>query len=253
MGLRYSFFKNNFSQLLAFFIIQTISAFSLLVFYLLGWDFAFTMALLLKLSIFPFHFWYLNLVSFFPNIILFISSTFYKIPSILILYNFFGYINYSLISFSILLTIAVGALVIIYTNDLRFLLIRSSVSNNSWFVLSVITELLFFILYIIIYSLFLYLIIDIIGTSSSGYLTRTSAQSLFLILICLVSMAGMPPFPVFYIKMFIVIFIISFFHFNIFIFFLMLLRVLMLLGYLKFCFRILISSYRNSHMFIILV
>ena len=36
MGMSYSLFKNNFSQLLTFFIIQTISAFSVLVFYVIG-------------------------------------------------------------------------------------------------------------------------------------------------------------------------------------------------------------------------
>ncbi len=56
IGMSFSLFKNNFSQLLTFFIIQTVSAFSLLLFYVTNSDFGFTLSLLLKLSIFPFHF-----------------------------------------------------------------------------------------------------------------------------------------------------------------------------------------------------
>lgn len=244
MGISYSFFKNNFSHLLTFFIVQTISAFSILIFYVLGLESAFTLALFLKLSMFPFHFWYLGLISFFPNLIIFISSTFYKIPSMLILYNYFYIFNYNMLRLSVLSTILVGALSMVYTNDLRFLLVRSSVSNNSWFVLSTMSRFSFFLSYLFFYSLFLFFILNSIGSLSSGSLSKTNFKSVLLTLFCLVSMAGIPPFPIFFIKILIIINLIyGFFSLNMYLFFVILFSVIMLLGYLKYCFRVLINLY----------
>ena len=154
MGMSYSLFKNNFSQLLTFFIIQTISAFSVLVFYVIGWHLAFTISILLKLSMFPFHFWYLNLIPFFPNLVLFMSRTVFKIPSMLLLLFFYTNLDLTSLIISIVLTILVGAMSMIFRNDLRFLLIASSVANNSWFILSILARVILFSLYIFFYSLF---------------------------------------------------------------------------------------------------
>ena len=85
IGIRYSVFKNNFSFLLIFFIIQTISAFFLLIFFIYPYPTLMSFSMFLKLSIFPFHFWFLSLINYFPNFVLFISMTIYKIPPIFIL------------------------------------------------------------------------------------------------------------------------------------------------------------------------
>lgn len=249
IGLSYSLFKNNFSQLLTFFIIQTISAFSLLVFYVVGWDLAFTLAVLLKLSIFPFHFWYLNMVTFFPNIVLFISRTFFKIPSIILIYLFFSCLSLNLVFFSIVRTIFLGAFSMIFSNDLRFLLVSSSVANNSWFIISALASVLVFFGYILFYSFFLfYILSNLKGLSSSFVLNSSSCVP--LVLFCLVAMAGMPPFPVFFMKM-VRVLRLSFYVLNsrIFIFFIILFRVLMLLGYLKYSFSLIFYAYSNQQHF----
>lgn len=251
MGMSYSLFKNNFSQLLTFFIIQTISAFSVLVFYVIGWNLAFTLSLILKLSMFPFHFWYLNLIPFFPNLVLFLSRTIFKIPSMLLLLFFYSSLDlYSLIT-SVVLTIFVGAIRIIFRNDLRFLLIASSVANNSWFILSMLASVLLFSLYLFFYSVFLFLVLFSLGRLSSGSLYKLSFSSRSLILLRLVSMAGIPPFPVFFIKMCSVLALSSLFMgSSLYIFFIMLFSVFMLLGYLKFCFSLIMNVYTNQQSFI---
>lgn len=252
MGIRYSLFKNNFSQLLTFFIIQTISAFSVLVFYVIGWSLAFTVSILLKLSMFPFHFWYLNLIPFFPNLVLFISRTIFKIPSMLLL--LFFYINLDLISLiiSVVLTILVGAMSIIFRNDLRFLLIASSVANNSWFILSILARVVLFSLYLFFYSIFLFIVLSSLGSLSSGALYKLSFSSSSLILFSLVSIAGMPPFPVFFMKISSVIALSSLFlGSRLYIFFIMLFSVLILLGYLKFCFSLIMNVFSNQQSFIL--
>lgn len=250
IGIRYSLFKNNFSQLLTFFIIQTISAFSVLVFYVIDWSLAFTLSLILKLSMFPFHFWYLNLIPFFPNIVLFLSRTIFKVPSMLLLLFFYSSLRLNSLIISIVLTILVGALAMIFTNDLRFLLIASSVSNNSWFILSLISGFTVFLIYIIFYSFFLFLVLSSLGRLSSGSLYNLSFSSSILILFSLVSIAGIPPFPVFFIKITTILVLSSFYlSARIYIFFIIIFRVFILLAYLKLCFSIIISIYTNQQSF----
>lgn len=252
IGMRYALFKNNFSQLLTFFIIQTVSAFSVLVFYIMGWDFAFTFSLLLKLSIFPFHFWYLNLIPHFPNLVLFISRTFFKIPSILIIYFFFDYLNISAFIISLVLTIFIGAISIVFSNDLRFLLIASSVANNSWFSLSIMSGVTVFYIYLTFYSFFLYLVLSSISTLRSGSITKTRRSNTNVILLRLVSIAGIPPFPVFFIKMFVVVTAVSlYFVRRVYVFFIILSSVFILLGYLKYCFSVVMEVYGCSNLFLV--
>jgi hypothetical protein len=131
MGVSYSIYKNNFSQLLIFFIIQTIAAFSLLVFFTTSFSLGFTFSFLLKISMFPFYFWYVDLVSMFPNFLFFFSSTVFKLPSILILFYFINIFCLKTLFVSSILTIVAGSALIVFTNDYRFLLLASSISNNS--------------------------------------------------------------------------------------------------------------------------
>lgn len=251
MGIRYSLFKNNFSQLLTFFIIQTISAFSVLVFYVIGWNIAFTLSLILKLSMFPFHFWYLNLIPFFPNIVLFLSRTVFKVPSMLLLLFFYSNLDLVPLIISIVLTIFVGAMAIIFRNDLRFILIASSVANNSWFILSILAGVFLFCFYLFFYSVFLFLVLASLGRLRSGSLYKLSFSSSSLILFRLVSIAGIPPFPVFFIKICRVLALSSLFlGSSLYIFFIMLFRVFMLLGYLKFCFSLIMNLFTNQQSFI---
>lgn len=246
MGISYTSFKNNFRRLLIFFIVQTVSAFRLLVFYLTGSTLGFTLSLLIKLAIFPYYFWYFALVSSFPNFILYFSMTLFKIPSILILSAFFSLVNFSVLFFSSLSTIAIGGLVIVFSNDLRFIIIGSSVANNSWFVLTQLYGTLLFFIFFVLYSLFLYLVFSSFGVlvSSSSKNTQISGNS--NLILRLVVLSGLPPFPIFYVKMFVVLYIVDSLNMSLFVMLAMLLNVLVLLGYMKYIFSYFMFFYSNS-------
>lgn len=243
IGVAYSLFKNNFSPLLLFFIIQSLSAFSLILFYFIDFSVGFSVALLLKLSIFPFYFWYLNLIPLFNNSIFFLSSTIFKLPSIFIISNFYCFINFSVLFMSALLTITIGALVIINSNDLRFVLIASSVVNNSWFVFTQYANMLLFIAYFVIYRLLLFYVLYIVNTQSTyRFVNIENSYSNTQVVLCLFTMAGLPPFPLFFIKMSLVHFISSYSNSSFYVFVLILIRVATILGYLKHVFRNLLNS-----------
>ena len=152
---------------------------------------------------------------------------------------------------SVVLTILVGAMSIIFRNDLRFLLVASSVANNSWFILSILARVVLFSLYLFFYSIFLLIVLFSLGSLGSGSLYKLSFSSSSLILFSLVSIAGIPPFPVFFMKISSVIALSSLFlGSRLYIFFVMLFSVLMLLGYLKFCFSLIMNVFSNQQSFI---
>lgn len=241
MGVAYSIFKNNFTSLLVFFIIQSLSAFSLILFYFISSSLGFTVSLILKLSIFPFFYWYLNLIPNFTNFIFFFSRTAFKLPSVFIIINFYFMINFTVLFLSSVITVIAGALLIIYSRDLRFILICSSVVNNSWFLFRQYVSSLYFLAYFLVYSLALLYLLFITNNQFSYVFAELSASNNTTML-CLFTIAGLPPFPIFFIKITLICYLVVNFYSSVFIFFLILLRVITILGYLKFIFRTLVNS-----------
>ena len=252
IGLAYSSFKNSFSRLLVFFIIQSYSAFIILVFFCINFSFGFTFTILLKLSIFPFYFWYLSIIPFFPNFMLLFSRTFFKIPSIIIIYNFFYILNYNIFFVSRILTIFFGALAMIGRNDLRFILISSSVVNNSWFFFSQMVRLVVFLVYFLVYFLVLTTLMYYIrSNSATNFLSYCSTSQSKLIVFSLLTLSGLPPFPLFYSKILVVYLLIANMQYFFIPLLLLLISVLTLVGYLKHVFTILIYRYFNAFNLII--
>jgi len=133
MGISYTLFLNNFSSLMLYFLLQTISSFRILLFYLYPNPLLFSLFISMKLSIFPFHFWFLNICYRFPNFVLFLSSSFHKIPVFLIILLFNPIFNLNFIMVSTVLTVLLSGFMMLSSTDFRAIIVCSSVGNNSWF------------------------------------------------------------------------------------------------------------------------
>lgn len=247
IGVSYSSFKNNFRILLVFFIIQTISAFRLLLFFIASSALGFTFSLLIKLAMFPYHFWYFSLVPSFPNFALFFSMTIFKIPSIYILRSFSHLLSYEILFLSSILTIMVGGFIMVFRNDLRLIVVGSSIANNTWFVFSQLSRRFIFILYFSLYYIFLYMVFTKFSNLFSFSSQNTYFMKNYLVIFSLVTISGLPPFPLFYVKMLIVLQLISNLSLAFFIFVVILANVLVLLGYIKFIFNYMLNFYGNSN------
>ena len=105
MGFCFSTFSSGVSSLIVYFLIQTISSFSIFVFFLFNFSFFFSLFLLLKLSMFPFHAWFLSVVYGFSNFALFLVSSFHKLPSFLLLVYFPSLISFFVLTISSLLSV----------------------------------------------------------------------------------------------------------------------------------------------------
>lgn len=249
MGISYSRFKNNFSSLLVFFIIQTISALSLLVFFLVDRVMGFTFSILLKLSMFPFYFWYVNLLLSFPNTILFFSRTLFKLPSIFIMNYFFFLLSTKVIIISALLTVFFGAVTMLNRIELRLVLIASSVVNNSWFYFSQSISLTLFYFYFFVYSTFLFILLS----SHRDLITFNSFRFDYiniLLFTSLLTISGLPPFPLFFLKILVVFYLTQLTSYSIFVLVLMVLTVVSTLSYMKHLFNTLLTSFSSPILFL---
>lgn len=233
IGLGYTLFVHSYSQLMLYFLIQVLSSFLLLISYLYSFNLLLTVSFLLKLSIFPFFFWYINVVYRFPNFILWLASTLHKVPILVMVKLFSLPLLTDLLWVSILLTTLVGGLAILALGDLRIILVLSSVGNNSWFILSQITNLTLFLGFVFVYSLRLIAILSRFTSLSKPVSQSSMVPSSYLLSFWVLSLSGMPPFPLFYFKVAVIWFLLVSFGLNYLFFIFLLFNSFMVIGYIQ--------------------
>jgi len=208
MGLSYTIFMHSYTQLILYFLMQTLASFGMLVFYTLNFDLLFYSSLFLKLGIFPFISWYLNVLFRFPSFTLLLRRTLHKLPPLFLFYIVYrnAYTNFILVS--ILFSLVVGGMFIITVLDLRYLIVVSSMANNSFLLLGLMSGSLFrFSFFFILYFLTMWLVL----TRFKGvikpliYPNYSKHPVTFFLIAMLLNMAAIPPMPIFLAK-FVVIF-----------------------------------------------
>lgn len=208
MGLSYTIFMHSYTQLILYFLMQTLASFGMLVFYTLNFDLLFYSSLFLKLGIFPFISWYLNVLFRFPSFTLLLRRTLHKLPPLFLFYIVYrnAYTNFILVS--ILFSLVVGGMFIITVLDLRYLIVVSSMANNSFLLLGLMSGSLFrFSFFFILYFLTMWLVL----TRFKGvikpliYPNYSKHPVTFFLIAMLLNMAAIPPIPIFLAK-FVVIF-----------------------------------------------
>jgi len=248
IGLSYSVFSNSFSSLVLYFLIQTVASFSVLLSYLYSFSFLLCVSFMLKLSIFPFHFWFLSVVYRFPRFILFLSSSFHKLPIFLFSLNFSLPFSSLCALFSILISVLLSSLFILSAVDFRILILSSSVGNNSWLFIASLSGFYCFFTFFVFYSFFLFLLLFSFSSFSSP--VKANRHTYLIIPLLLVCLSGLPPLPLFYPKLFILYQSICLFP-SFFIFFFLVFARLMLVGYVQACFKFFVLKYSSIRFFFI--
>lgn len=231
MGISYTLFLNNFSSLMLYFLLQTISSFRILLFYLYPNPLLFSLFISMKLSIFPFHFWFLNICYRFPNFVLFLSSSFHKIPVFLIILLFNPIFNLNFIMVSTILTVLLSGFMMLSSIDFRAVVVCSSVGNNSWFFLSSMLDLFSFMFFFSMYCFFLFLLISELSVFTKPLMVKLVGGRLSLFYY-VVFLSGLPPFPVFFGKIFILFSILTKFDIRLYLSLFIFSSSLMLVGYI---------------------
>lgn len=207
IGISYTIFTNGVSQLIVYFLLQSLSRFTILLSYFVVSPFLLSVSLLLKLGMFPFLTWYLNTVSRFPNFIFWLTGTLHKLPPLLLLLQFKLQIEVHLLWGSVMITTFISGLIMLSTRDFRYLLVSSSVGNNSWFLLSEQVNYFIFFTFFVTYAFFLYLLVSSSGslTKPVVFLNRVSPSPKGKCWFYLICLSGLPPFPLFFIKMLVIL------------------------------------------------
>jgi NADH:ubiquinone oxidoreductase subunit 2 (subunit N) len=203
IGLSYTIFVHSYTQLMLYFLIQTLASFGILVFYTLSSDYLLYFALFLKLGMFPFISWYLNVLYRFPSFTLLIRRTLHKLPPLFLFYTIYDSYFTNFVLVSVLLSLIVGGLYILTILDIRYLIVVSSIANNSFLLLGLIsgnfvTFSFFFTLYfftmLFVLITFKGLIKPLINPNFTKY------RITLLTIILLLNMASIPPLPIFLAK-----------------------------------------------------
>ena len=205
IGFCFRSFTTGYSSLVLYFLIQTLSSFSLFVFYFSNLTFFMSFFLALKLSLFPFHFWFLSVIYKFSNFALFLSCSLHKLPSFLLFFLFSSSFSLSSVLLLGLISIFVASSVILSTTDLRFFLLASSVGNNVWFLLSSLHSFLLLISFLAVYSIIFISLVNCLSSTLFFFSTQRSTSSILVFSFLLVVLSGFPPFPIFFAKLLIVL------------------------------------------------
>lgn len=249
MGLAFRIFIVGYSQLIRYFLIQALASLIILTSFIYNSNIFLTVGLIIKLSMFPFHFWFINLIIRFSNFILWLSISLHKIPAVLIVYNFNILLDTNLFIFVLILSVLSSGVIIISTINLRYLLILSSIGNNVWFILSQYVSISFFLIFSIIYSILLFIQFYYLSFFSKEIVLNFSIKNLIALLV--LSVSGLPPFPIFYIKLYI-IFELIILNFNLTYFILLFfLSSFIIIGYIRYLFSYYTNYYNSSTIIVI--
>lgn len=251
IGISYTVIIRSYSQLIVYFLIQTIASFLILAFYIFELGSLLTIALLMKLSMFPFFIWYINIIYRFSNYVFWLASTLHKIPPMLIIKVFSLAINWSLVWLSIFFTTFVVGFIMLSTYDFRILLVLSSIGNNSWFILSQISFIWIFIFYLFVYRISLLMLLLNFGTLTKLQMYSSLNMKVNSFSFWVLTISGMPPFPLFYFKVLVIMRLFSFTGFNYLFFLFIASRALIFMGYLRSLITYYIYCYSSGVLYLL--
>ena len=253
LGLSYSIFQNSLSNLITFFLIQTLASLTIFISFFTNIDSLLILSIILKLRIFPLHIWFLSVSYRFPNIILFLVSTYHKLPVFYIISSFLclSTLQLSLLLFRITMSLIVSGITMSLITDSRLLLVTSSLGNNTWFIASSIISFTVFLLFIFIYSILLY-------STLSTFLSQSKpvASNNLLFCINMIILSALPPSPLFFVKVYIVIMFVLTHPTEIptsYLIPILISASTMLIGYLTHIFKYFTNFYRSTSNTILLI
>ena len=249
IGTAYTVFVASYTQLILYFLMQTLASFGILVFYILEVQELLVISLFLKLGMFPFMSWYLNVLFKFPSSILLIRTTVHKLPPLLLFCLFYTSSLCNLLLVSILLSVFIGGTFIIIVLDFRYLIIVSSIANNGFLLMGLIGGSLhlfwrFFLLYLVNITFALY----ILGGFTKPLLKPVRPRLVIVrtLALLLINLAAMPPFPMFLAKFGVLYNFFLVLQFNLFILvILVLFNVLLIASYCQLFIKYIVNSHSS--------
>nr|YP_010454782.1 NADH dehydrogenase subunit 2 [Pachycephus smyrnensis]UTY22572.1 NADH dehydrogenase subunit 2 [Pachycephus smyrnensis] len=211
-----SFNKINF--LFKYFIIQAISSslflFSIMMLLTMQFNFMnlsmnlvnlmISIAMIMKMGMLPFHFWYIEIMMNISWMNFFLMSTWQKIiPLLVISFSPLNFILYMSIFFSSLVSSIQG----LYQLNLRKIFTLSSINQTSWLMINSSMSLYLMIFYMIMYMMISFNIFFMFNQNNFSYIHELYILNNFdysikiFLFMNILSLAGLPPFIGFMMKL----------------------------------------------------
>ncbi len=249
IGFSYTLFFNGYTQLILYFLFQTLGSFRIIVAYLFRIKYFILFSIFLKLGIFPFYSWYINVLYRFPNPRILLASTWHKLPPVFIFYIVLDRSVIRFVFIFLTLTVLVSAVFMMSIYDMRYLIIVSSIGNNSFLLLALITQRIYiFILFYVAYYIAMSMIMKTFRQSARHNYSHTPYSifeklSIFFIIL---NMASLPPLPIFLGKFMVLLNCVSIYRsHSIYLLIIVLINVMMMVRYVNVTFKYLINVYTN--------
>nr|UZT67490.1 NADH dehydrogenase subunit 2 [Ganaspini sp. ZJUH 20220007] len=213
--------KNKFNDsFMKYFLIQSISS-SMMLFYSISlmmnkMNFMWFMILimLMKLGMFPFYYWYINMLLNLSWINCFLLMSVQKIliffmMSNLVMYEF--YVNVYMLNLVIVMSALMSMMLLFKNKSLKILMGCSSLNQMSWMVFSIFMSVKVWIYYYSFYMIILMnlvLIFEMNKIESLKNLFMLSKKNKLLLFSVMMSMMSIPPMVSFYMKSFMLLYLL---------------------------------------------
>nr|YP_009711072.1 NADH dehydrogenase subunit 2 [Bipalium kewense]QGI24382.1 NADH dehydrogenase subunit 2 [Bipalium kewense] len=209
---------NNFGSFIPILFISSVIPFILIIWGLLFNNETFlVIAFFFKISFFPFLWWFPYLSSFLNYFLFFVFGVVNKVfPIFMLVIN--QVVSFNVIFFICIFSIFLSLFFLsISQNDLKIFFAWSSNVNYGWIILvltqSWLNGVVFFLLYIIIFSFFLFILTD--SYTFFDQLNITTSIDLFIMILVLITFLGLPPFFGFIYKYLLINSIVGFDYLNV--------------------------------------
>nr|YP_010250543.1 NADH dehydrogenase subunit 2 [Cerceris quinquefasciata]QTV22624.1 NADH dehydrogenase subunit 2 [Cerceris quinquefasciata] len=201
MSNKLNYYKKNLSNIFTYMIIQTISSLLIMINFIDSMSminnfYFFEIGILIKLGIFPFHYWVIMIMNNMNWIIIFMLSSIQKIIPLMMIYlsEFSNKMNFILI-----LSILLCSFWMMKQNNFKKIIAYSSIINSSWMMMMMFLNKFNCMFYFLIYSLTMLCLILILikfNINNNKFIYSMNFMPFkfkFLFMLLMMALMGMPP------------------------------------------------------------
>nr|QPB46205.1 NADH dehydrogenase subunit 2 [Bemisia tabaci] len=180
------------------------SVFILVYMFNLGYlhSFILILGLMVKMGMFPFHFWFILVCGKLDWMVFFILSTLMKLIPLILVYYLFSISSFFFVTLG---SMIFGSFMGLNNGTIQKMMSYSSMINVCWLIYSMSVSLMMFFLYYFSYSIMLWWLINLLSDHNIFYISQFKMNSVsfnekIVIFVYGLSISGFPPFLGFLIK-----------------------------------------------------